>query len=302
MLDLNNHAAFQTIKPIHKGWSSDKKYYVETRTNEKLLLRLADRKEYDQKLIEFNTMKELSTSGLPISQPVDFGLCDEGRSVYSLFTWCEGEDAETELPKLTQAKQYELGVTCGKILKKIHSIPAPSGQENWSTYFNRKIDKKMKSYLECGIRFKEDDKVIAFIEDHRHLLQGRPQSFQHGDYHVGNMIISPMGNLSIIDFNRCDYGDPWEEFNRIVFSAAVSPAFAAGQVNGYFNGKPPRQFFSLLVFYICSNMLSSIPWAIPFGEQQIAFMKNQANEVLGWFENLVHPVPLWYQEMNSPFN
>lgn len=29
------------------------------------------------------------------------------------------------------------------------------------------------------------------------------------------MIISPEGKLSIIDFNRNDYGDPWEEVNRI---------------------------------------------------------------------------------------
>ncbi|MDG5471445.1 phosphotransferase family protein [Jeotgalibacillus sp. ET6] len=294
MLDLNNHASFQLMKPINKGWSSDKKYYVETRSNEKRLLRISDQKEYDQKKNEFNMMKELSKDGLPISQPIDFGLCDEGRNVYSLFTWCEGEDAETELPKLSQAKKYELGETAGRILKRIHSIPAP-GQENWSTHFNRKIDKKMKSYLECGIKFEEDDKVISFIEDHRHLLEGRPQSFQHGDYHTGNMIISPEGSLSIIDFNRCDYGDPWEEFNRIVFSAAVSPTFATGQVNGYFDCKPPIEFFSLLTLYIYSNMISSIPWAIPFGEQQVAFMKNQAKEVLGWFEDPSHPVPSWYQ-------
>lgn len=48
------------------------------------------------------------------------------------------------------------------------------------------------------------------------LLNGRTQSYQHGDYHVGNMIISPDNALSIIDFNRSDFGDPWEEFNRIV--------------------------------------------------------------------------------------
>ncbi|MDG5471389.1 hypothetical protein P6709_06490 [Jeotgalibacillus sp. ET6] len=43
-------------------------------------------------------------------------------------------------------------------MKKIHSIPAPRDQENWSTYFNRKIDKKMKSYLDCVITFEEDEK------------------------------------------------------------------------------------------------------------------------------------------------
>ena len=85
---------------------------------------------------------------------------------------------------------------------------------------------KIKNYNDCGIKLEGDDQIIAYIEANRHLLKGRPQCFQHGDYHVGNMIISPDGELSIIDFNRNDYGDPWEEFNRIVWSAAVSPPFA----------------------------------------------------------------------------
>jgi len=34
--------------------------------------------------------------------------------------------------------------------------------------------------------------------------------------------------LKIIDFDRCDFGDPGEEFNRIVWSAAASPFFATG--------------------------------------------------------------------------
>ena len=101
-----------------------------------------------------------------------------------------------------------------------------------------------------------DDKVIAYIEANNSALQGRPQCFHHGDYHVGNMVISPEGELYVIDFNRHDYGDPWEEFNRIVWTAAVSPYFATGQLNGYFKAGH-LSFFQLLAFYICSNMLGS---------------------------------------------
>jgi serine/threonine-protein kinase len=58
------------------------------------------------------------------------------------------------------------------------------------------------------------------------------------------MIVSPEGELRIIDFNRSDDGDPWEEFNRIVWSAAVCPHFATGQIHGYFDGNPPDEFFN----------------------------------------------------------
>jgi aminoglycoside phosphotransferase (APT) family kinase protein len=294
MNDIKNYDTFDKIEQIHKGWSSDKKYYIETVTNEKMLLRIADISEYDKKKSEFAMMKRLAEYGIPMTQPVDFGICDNGNSVYSLFVWCVGEDAEIILPKMTETEQYVLGLKSGQILREIHQIPAPNDQEDWGAFFNRKADSKIKNYQECGIKIDDDDKIISYIEVNRHLLEGRSQCFQHGDYHVGNMILSPEGELSIIDFNRNDYGDPWEEFNRIVWSAATSPHFATGQLNGYFNGRPPVKFFKLLAFYISSNMLSSIPWAIPFGEKDVDVMKNQAKAVLAWYDGMKNPVPTWY--------
>lgn len=100
----------------------------------------------------------------------------------------------------------------------------------------------------------------------------------------------------ILDFDRFDFGDPWEEFNRIVWCAQASPAFATGRVEGYFGGKPPADFWPLLALYVASNLLSSIPWAIPFGQGEVEIMQNQARDVLGWYEGMRNPVPSWYRE------
>jgi serine/threonine-protein kinase len=108
------------------------------------------------------------------------------------------------------------------------------------------------------------------------------------------MMIDSTGRLTIIDFNRNDFGDPWEEFNRIVWCAQKSPLFASGMVNGYFDGNVPMEFWKLLALYISSNTLSSIYWAIPFGQAEIDTMLNQAKEVLEWFDNMQNPVPTWY--------
>ena len=296
MIDIKNYRTFRKIEPVNKGWSSDKKYYIETFMNERLLLRVTDISQYAQKKSEYEIMKGLAEAGVPMSQPVDFGICDNDKSVYAIFTWCDGQDAEIVLPKLTEIEQYLLGVKSGQILREIHNIPAPAKQEEWATHFNRKIDSKINSYQDCGIKIADEDKILCFIKANRYLLDGREQCFHHGDYHVGNMIISPELDLKIIDFNRYDYGDPWEEFNRIVWSAGVSPHFATGQLNGYFNGRPPMEFFSLLALYICSNMLSSIPWAIHFGEHEVSVMKNQAKDVLNSFNGMRNPVPTWYLE------
>lgn len=296
MQEIKSYNTFTKIEPVNKGWSSDKKYYIETTNGSKLLLRLSDISEYDRKKAEYESMKKVAYLDVPMSQPVDFGTCEKGKSVYSLYTWCNGEDAEVVLPRLTETEQYMLGLKSGEILRRIHSIPAPKEQEEWSNRFNRKTNDKIKKYKACGIKIHGDNSIINYIENNRHLLSGRSQCYQHGDFHVGNMIISSDKTLSIIDFNRSDFGDPWEEFNRIVWSATVSPHFATGQLNGYFGGRPPIEFFELLAFYISSNTLSSIYWAIPFGEKEITTMKNQARDVLSWFDNMNNPIPTWYLE------
>jgi isopentenyldiphosphate isomerase len=102
------------------------------------------------------------------------------------------------------------------------------------------------------------------------------------------------GELKIIDFDRYDFGDPWEEFNRIVWSAATSPHFATGQLCGYFGGEPPIEFFKLLAFYISSNTLSSIYWAVPFGSSDLDTMMKQSQDVLRWYDNMRNPIPTWY--------
>ncbi len=293
---IPNHEKFAKIESIDKGWSNDKKYYIETLDKHRLLLRVSEISEYEIKKAEFEMMRRVDALGISMSRPLDFGVSNDGESVYLLLMWCDGQDAEIILPMLTENEQYILGKKSGEILKKLHSLTAPKILENWDVRFNRKTDMKIKKYLECGIRFNGDEKVLAYIQNNRSLLTDRTQCYQHGDYHVGNMIISPDGTLSIIDFNRPDYGDPWEEFNRIVWSASVSPYFATGQINSYFGGRPPIEFFKLLAFYIASNTLSSIYWAIPFGQSDIDIMIKQSQDVLRWFNNMNTPMPTWYLE------
>jgi serine/threonine-protein kinase len=43
-----------------------------------------------------------------------------------------------------------------------------------------------------------------------------------------------------------------------------------------------------------SNTLSSIYWAIPFGQGEIDTMMKQSQDVLRWYENMRNPVPTWY--------
>ncbi|SHI61154.1 aminoglycoside phosphotransferase family protein [Lutispora thermophila] len=281
--------------PITKGWSEDKKYCAIGADGTKYLLRIFPRKNYNRKKVEFEMMQQVAALGVPMCQPIEFGTCDD--VVYSLHSWIDGKDAEEKITYFPDKEQYVYGLEAGRILKKIHSIPALLIQESWENRFNGKIDRNIKMYSECPIKYEKGQVFIYYINANRQLLKYHPQCFHHGDYHIGNMMIDNDGNLQIIDFNRYDYGDPWEEFNCIVWSAQKAPLFASGILDGYFDNDVSLDFWRLLILYISSNTLSSISWAVSFGQKELDTMINQATDVFNWYDSLKNPVPTWYKSI-----
>lgn len=279
--------------PINKGWSGDKKFCAVTAEGDKYLLRISPIELLERKKRQFDRMKGAAALNIPMCMPVEFGTCEEG--VYSIQSWVEGLDAEEYIPTLPKETQYAFGLDSGRILAKLHTLPAPSDVTDWETRFNAKIDRKIKNYEACPLKYEKGEAFLRYIRQNRHLLAGRPQSYQHGDYHIGNMMIS-CESLTVIDFDRDDFGDPWEEFNRIVWCAQAAPAFASGMVDGYFGGEVPIAFWRLLALYISSNTLGSLPWAIPFGAEEIQVMRDQAAAILQWYDNMNDPVPTWYTQ------
>ncbi|MCY9516830.1 aminoglycoside phosphotransferase family protein [Paenibacillus apiarius] len=292
--EIPDACTWNIVEAVHKGWSKDKKYYIKSADGRELLLRMADISQYEKKQREFESVTKLEHFDILMSRPIDFGICNNGQSVYSLFTWVEGEDAMQVIPALSAKEQYRLGVKAGEFLRKMHQIPAENNQTPWAEYYNGKINKYITNYKACGIHLKGADKIINYVEQNRYLLENRPQSYQHGDYHVGNMIVTKSGELGIIDFNRCDYGDPWEEFNRITWCAGMSGIFASGRINGYFNNEVPDLFFRLMALYVASNQLSTVHWAIPFGQEEVDIMLERAGNVLDWYDEFQTYVPNWY--------
>lgn len=281
--------------PIEKGWSGDQKYRVVTASGETYLLRISPVERMERRKAEFTRMKQVADLDIPMCLPVEFGVCDEG--VYVIQSWIDGVDAEEIIPTMSQTQQYGYGLDAGKILAKIHGLPAPSNAPDWETRFNAKIDRKIAMYADCSLKYENGEAMLQYLAENRHLLKDRPQSYQHGDYHIGNFMLTVDGVLTVIDFDKDDFGDPWEEFNRIVWSAQAAPFFAAGMVDGYFDGDVPMEFWKLLALYICSNTIGSLSWAIPFGEEEVAVMRKQAANVLDWYDQMRNTVPIWYRKV-----
>ncbi len=293
--DILGARKWKKVEEVKKGWSQEKKFKITLDTGEIQLLRIVDREHTERKQREFKLLSDLKPLNIWMSTPLETGFCNEGKSVYTLFTWLEGQDAESLLPQYSLKEQYELGIEAGKILKKFHSFSAPEDQIPWERVYNGKIDRKIKAYKACGIALEGDQYYLNYIAEHRDLLKNRPQSFQHGDYHIGNMILNDKKELGIIDFNRFSFGDPWEEFNRLTFSAEVSTEFATGLIHGYFNGEVPNKFFELLKLYIAVNQISALPWALEYGAADVKIMKSIFQKTLASYGNFTQTVPNWYK-------
>ena len=289
---MNLYHAIVKRVPIDKGWSGDRKFCATAADGQTYLLRISPIAQYGRKHREFQNMQEAAKLDIPMCLPLEFGTCEEG--VYAIHSWIEGTDAESAIMALDAEAQYRYGLDAGRILAVIHTIPAPADIPDWEMRFNVKIDRKIAMYENCQLKYESGDAFVQYLSRYRHLLKDRPQCYQHGDYHIGNMMIDHCGRLIIIDFEKQDAGDPWEEFNRIVWCAQAAPAFAFGLVDGYFNGTVPMEFWKLLALYICSNTLGSLPWAIPFGEGEIQVMRRQAAQVLNWYDGMRSVVPTWY--------
>jgi len=42
--------------------------------------------------------------------------------------------------------------------------------------------------------------------------------------------------------------------------------------------------------------VNSLPWSIPFGQDEIDSAKRQIKDILSWYDNMKSVVPKWYME------
>ncbi|HSL93105.1 MAG TPA: aminoglycoside phosphotransferase family protein, partial [Bacillota bacterium] len=218
-----------SVTKVEKGWSKDRKYYAEGGNGEALLVRLSAAAEAEEKEREIAAMERVAESGITMSRPLYHGT--SGDAFYAVYSWVPGQPLEEALPRLSESEQYDLGIKAGRVLRTMHTIAAPAEREPWGSRMRRKIGIHQERYNASGLYILGQEHAQAYIAANLHLLEGRPQVLQHGDYHPGNLILTPDNEIGVIDFNRWDYGDPWEEFYKAAyFSREVSVPFTCVQI------------------------------------------------------------------------
>ena len=287
---------FETIarrEPISRGWSGDRKFKAVAADGTAYFLRISPLARYENRKLQFSHMEQVRALGIRVCEPVEFGICGEG--CYQLLGWVTGRDAEDILPKLTGEQRYDLGCRAGRMLRTIHTLAAPVKAEPWAVRYGRKMDMKMDLYKKCPLKYEKGELFLELLRAERHLVEGRPIVWHHGDFHCGNLMLDEGLDLWVIDFDREDVGDPWYEFNRIIWDVRVGAEYARGMVDGYFGGEIPDEFWRLLRLYQSQNMISSLPWAVDYGEREVEIAIQNAAIVLDWYDDMKEIVPNWYR-------
>lgn len=281
-------------EPVEKGWSADRKYKIRTEDGKTYFLRISPMAQYENRKLQFHHMEQVRDLGVRVCGPVEFGIC--GDACYTLLDWVDGQDAELILPELSGQERYRYGLEAGRMLKTIHTIPVPFETVPWAERYQKKLDSKIRWYEQCPLKYEKGELYLELLRRDRVLVQGRPLVWCHGDYHCGNLMLDEQMRLTVIDFDREDIEDPWYEFNRIIWDVRAGGEYASGMVDGYFDGEVPEEFWRLLRLYLCQNMISSLPWAMDFGEEDIRTARENGERVLRWYDDLRETVPSWYHK------
>ncbi len=287
---------WRSVEPVNKGWSSDRKYKIVTEAGERLLLRLSDASAREVKAREYAIIEKYATLGFAMSRPVAFGICEGGRSCYMLLTWVEGCDLEAALPALSREEQYRLGREAGGILRRIHALPLAAEDRPSGTKREKKLA-QLARYEVSSVRVPGDEAVIRFVRAHIDRIWRVAPAYLHGDFHPGNLIYREDGSIGVIDFNRWEVGDPYEDFYKLQsFGRELSVPYCVGQIDAYFDGDAPTDFWQALAVYVAQTSLYSICWAEPFGPKDVANMTRRCRVAFEDYDGFARSVPRWYEE------
>ena len=285
------------VEKIDKGWSNDEKYKIVCETGEIYALRLSGADKAEDKRTEFERLQRLSGLSFPVSRALEFGTTADGAQVYQLLTWVEGDPLEERLDAFSPDAQYALGWEAGEALRQIHDLDPAARQAGWEQRMTDKILARTRAYETCEHRVEGDGIAMAYVQEQAGLLQDVRQVMQHGDYHIGNLLLTPEGRVGVIDFNRSDIGDYVEEFYKVqAFDRERSIPFARGKIDGYFGSAPiPEEFWRRLSLYVAYTSLFSIVWAIPFGQADVEGMQERCRMALDDYEGFRRFIPKWYE-------
>ena len=250
------------IEFLDKGFSDERKYVLWESGEPTYLLRISGIEKSLRRRQDFELLRVHHNRGIRCSPPLEFGVDEPGRLCYALLGYIPGESGSDAIPKLPDSTQFEIGMDAGRELCALHELSHPTGDFGWFEARVAKYERKVVQARERGLTFRGHAHAQRYIETNIALLRESEVRFQHDDYHPDNLIVREGKLQGVIDFNRCDWGDPVEDFYKVPwFTTAISNPFARGQVEGYLGVALPDRFWERYNLLVALNLHGSLVFA-----------------------------------------
>jgi aminoglycoside phosphotransferase (APT) family kinase protein len=285
----------QKVEHLPLGYSYDEKYVLWQGGQRKYLLRLSDVRLAERRELEFRLLRTHRERGVPCSKPFEFGARDAEGVCYTVLGYIEGRCAEDALPEMEEDRQFALGVEAGEHLRRMHELPCPDSNYGWFERRKQKYSNRLNEAKELGLRFTRQEEIEQYVERHFDTLRDSPVRFQHDDFHPGNLIIKDGRLAGIIDFNRCDWGDPIEDFYKVPwFTIDVSVPFSRGQIAGYFDGRVPDWLWLKYNLFAAANLHGSLVWAYHHFSEGVEAWQARIRRILATLDLTGNGPPAWF--------
>jgi aminoglycoside phosphotransferase (APT) family kinase protein len=281
------------IIELNKGFSTDKKYVLD----DKYLLRLFSSVDKQKRKEEFNMINQLSKYSNYVPSGIEFGTLENMKLSYMILTYLPGMDAESALKGLSEHEQYSAGFSAGKELKQLHSLSAPSDYPSWYSLKKHKNDKYLMELKTINLDETIKKLLETYITENEYLMEGRPNMFQHDDFHPSNIVIDYNHFSGIIDFQKMDWGDPIHDLQKLgFFSKRISIEFTKGIIDGYLAEQNlNNSFWELYTFYSAVHIVSALVWGLRRSQEQYELMLEYSLDVINDHDHFRSIVPKWYR-------
>ena len=179
-------------------------------------------------------------------------------------------------------------------MKKIHRC-TPENEIDWYEIRWNKYLRKKQDVRKNNLSFTKQKYIKSYIEKNFILLRNSPIAFQHDDFIPRNIIIDEKNQVlsGIIDFNRYDWGDPWEVFFIIPkYPVEISIPFAIGQIAGYFEDLIPDDFWQKYNLFTALNFHATILGGFTYNDLEV--YEEKINRILKTHDFQYGGPPSWY--------
>ncbi len=181
------------------------------------------------------------------------------------------------------------------ILRNIHL----TNQTNETAFWT---EDSLRSILNCSFLNKNTQELLlSYMVDKLPIIQSRHCTIVHGDMHLRNIIVREDGNITFIDMDDIQYGDPYIDFvyaSNLIRSADEYYTYYL-LLNYYFENEIPADFWSIVNFY---SIIKAINIMTSEAERSVDGLPILSMDgLISQHKGFMVEQPLWYSKLHKMF-